>query len=425
MEEFHRVARPLPFERTVKQQEASQLIAFNRFIMLFGGSRSGKTFILVYAIIVRALKCKSRHIIVRFRFNHVKRSIYHDTFPKVMQLCFPNVTYRVNKMDWFIEFPNGSEIWLGGIDDKQRTEQILGNEYSTIYANETSQISYDAITMLQTRMAEKTELVNKFFFDCNPPTTKHWSYLLFVQGKDPVDNTPIDIGGYASLKMNPKDNLENIAQGYIDDVLMRMPLRQRKRFLEGEFLLDVDGALWDSTMIDQAKCKDFAEIEETVIALDPSATGHAKSDLCGIVVCSRDSNKEGVVESDHSMIAKPGVWAQAAVNLYHEHNASCIVAEVNQGGDMVEAVIHNIDPTVKVVKVHAKRGKLARAEPISVLYEQGKVAHKEGLEFLEAEMMEYVPLTAKHSPDRMDAAVYGLTHLMLGKAAPEPTIRVA
>src|SRR5690242_16680787 len=102
-------------------------------IMLFGGSRSGKTFLTVRNVMMRAIKAPgSRHLIARFRFNHVKASIILDTFPKVMKLCFPQVTYNLNKSDWYVTLPNGSEIWFAGLDDKERTEKILGLEFVTI-----------------------------------------------------------------------------------------------------------------------------------------------------------------------------------------------------------------------------------------------------------------------------------------------------
>jgi phage terminase large subunit len=123
---------------TQRQLAAQALLAgIATHILLYGGSRSGKTFLLVRAVVMRALKApKSRHAILRFRFNHIKASIIHDTFPKVMEVCFPEVRYRLDKTDWFAEFPNGATIWFGGLDDKERTEKILGQEYVTIYLNE-------------------------------------------------------------------------------------------------------------------------------------------------------------------------------------------------------------------------------------------------------------------------------------------------
>ena len=116
--------------------------------MSFGGSRSAKTFGIVRTMIIRALAAEnSRHAILRFRFNHVKASVVLDTFPKVMSLCFKDITYELNKTDWYAEFPNKSQIWFGGLDDKERTEKVLGQEYATIFLNECSQITWEPRNM--------------------------------------------------------------------------------------------------------------------------------------------------------------------------------------------------------------------------------------------------------------------------------------
>ena len=152
----NRAIESLDFTRTVKQKEATKLLVLKKHAMLYGGSRSGKTFIAIRSLIIRALKYPgSRHLIIRYRFNHVKQSIWFDTFPKVMKLCFPGVLFKENKSDWFVQFQNGSELWFGGTDDKERVEKILGNEYATIYANECSQIPYEAITLIRTRLAQR------------------------------------------------------------------------------------------------------------------------------------------------------------------------------------------------------------------------------------------------------------------------------
>ena len=130
------------FALTAKQDEARDLFGSEAmYYLLYGGARSTKTFTLIRLVIVRALAAPgSRHAVLRFRFNHVKLSVILDTFPKVMELCFPDMTYVLSKSDWYVTFPNGSEIWFGGLDDKERTEKILGNEYATIFLNECSQI---------------------------------------------------------------------------------------------------------------------------------------------------------------------------------------------------------------------------------------------------------------------------------------------
>jgi phage terminase large subunit len=148
------------FKKTIKQQEAIRLMGSDKkYILLRGGSRSGKSLIIIYTLILRALKEPfSRHLIVRHAFNHAKQSLWYDTIPKCLEMAFPGVKPEMNKSDWFLQFPNGSQIWLGGLDDKDRTEKILGNEYSSIFFNEVSQISYIAYTMAVTRLAQKDRI---------------------------------------------------------------------------------------------------------------------------------------------------------------------------------------------------------------------------------------------------------------------------
>lgn len=235
------------FNKTAKQVEAINLLAGTaKNIMLFGGSRSGKTFIAVYAIIVRASKVKSRHIMLRLTFNSIKTSIWLDTLPKVISLCFPDLKPKWNKSDYYITLPNGSEIWVGGLDDDKRVEKILGKEYSTMYFNESSQLSYEAVQTAVTRLAEKNDLKKKIYFDCNPPTKKHWSYWLFIKKVNP-DNSDQTVDGknYTSLLMNPHDNLDNIDQDYLD-MLKTLPDKQRQRFLEGKFVDGDDGLAYYS-----------------------------------------------------------------------------------------------------------------------------------------------------------------------------------
>ena len=155
------------FKKTAKEHEAIRLLKGEALsILLYGGSRSGKTFMLLYAIIVRALKHKSRHLVLRLHFNHVKTSVWHDTLPKVIELACPHLSVKWNRSDYYVEFPNGSEIWIGGLDDKSRTEKVLGTEYSTIFFNECSQLTYDSTQTALSRLAENSGLVNKAYYDC-------------------------------------------------------------------------------------------------------------------------------------------------------------------------------------------------------------------------------------------------------------------
>lgn len=233
------------FEKTDKQIEAIKLLGSKaKNIMIYGGSRSGKTFIIIYALIIRASKCRSRHLILRDKFNAVKTSVWMDTMPKVLSLCFPNLPVQWNKTDYYITLPNGSEIWIGGLDNRERTEKILGKEYSTIFFNECSQLDYSSVMMAHTRLAEKNELKKKFYYDENPPTKRHWSYWTFIRHWHPTDECEIDKEQYVSMLINPTDNLQNIDEDYIDDILKKLPEKERLRFLEGKFLDSDDGAVY-------------------------------------------------------------------------------------------------------------------------------------------------------------------------------------
>ena len=217
--------------------------------MLFGGSRSGKTFIAVYAIIVRASKCKSRHVILRKTFNSVKTSVWMDTLPKVISVAFPELLPSWNirsKTDFFWTLPNGSEVWIGGLDDDKRVEKILGKEYSTIYFNESSQLNYSSVQIALTRLAEKNILKKKVYYDCNPPSKKHWSYWLFIKKVNPVESEPLrNADDYDSILMNPADNIENIDEEYLD-FLEGLPEKDKARFLRGEFTDGDDGLAYYS-----------------------------------------------------------------------------------------------------------------------------------------------------------------------------------
>ena len=169
------MADPKPATRptctlTSKQAEANQVLGGPaRHIALWGGSRSGKTFLLVRAILVRALKEPgSRHMIARLRKAHVVASVGRDTLPKVSELCFPGVPYKLDHSECFVTLPNRSEIWLGGLDDKERVDKILGTEFATIFLNECSQIPLASVDIVRTQLAQKTKLVNRMLFDLNP-----------------------------------------------------------------------------------------------------------------------------------------------------------------------------------------------------------------------------------------------------------------
>ena len=388
-----------------------------KYNLLYGGSRSGKTFLLVYVTIIRALKAPdTRHAIFRLHFNHAKQSIFNETIPNVLCICFPQLPVTFNQVDCTVTFHNGSSIVVGGLDDKERTEKILGLEFSTIYLNEASQIPFASFQLAQTRLAQKSTLHNKFYVDCNPPTKSHWIYTFFINKTDPISNLPHkQPDNYVNMRLNPEGNRQNLSSDYIEDVLGSLSERQRQRFLLGEFLDDNPYALWKHTNIDRyristAKGLNFTRV---VVGVDPAVTSATNSDYTGIVVVGMRDNGDYCVLGDYSVCASPHIWATAVINAYKEHKADRVIGEVNQGGDLIESTLRTIDKTVSYRGVHATRGKAIRAEPIAALYEQGKVHHIGNLPELEDQMCEWIPNDkTQKSPDRMDALVWAITDLM-------------
>jgi phage terminase large subunit-like protein len=404
------------FNLTEKQSQALDLVTKYKYVLLFGGSRSGKTAFLLICIIIRALKTKSRHAILRYRFNHAKISLWYDSIPKILEIAFPGIEYHQNKTDWFIQFGNGSEIWIGGLDDKERTEKILGNEYSTIYFNECSQISYDSITTALTRLAERTTLENRVFFDNNPPSRKHWSHKMFIEYIEPETSEPLDKELYASLLMNPHDNIDNISEDYIKNVLEKLPLRKRKRFLSGLWGDDNDKALWKSEWIDNNRIYDIPDLSRIVVAIDPAVSSNPDSNEHGIIIAGEAKNEKDnqyhyYVLDDESLIGTPQEWANTSIAAFHKFNADRIIAEKNNGGDMVMSTLKNVNNNIPVSLVWASKGKFTRAEPISALYEQGRVHHTAIFDLLEDELTDWNPEESKYSPNRLDALVWAITNL--------------
>lgn len=204
--------------------------------------------------------------------------------------------------------------------------------------------------------------------------------------------------------------------------------RLGRQELMAELLEDNPDALWSRAQIDAGRVNVAAEMPRIVVGIDPPAASTANSDTCGIIVAGLGTDGHGYVLADYSVQGvSPQVWASRAVAAYRDFQADRLVAEVNQGGDMVEAVIRQVDPHAPVRSVRASRGKAARAEPVSALYEQGRVHHVGAFPALEDEMAEFTRgfnrSSAGWSPDRVDALVWAITELMLSGEAGVPRVR--
>ncbi|MES2967489.1 MAG: terminase family protein [Pseudomonadota bacterium] len=267
-----------------------------------------------------------------------------------------------------------------------------------------------------------------------------WDMLQFALrlGDNPrqvVTTTPKNVGVLKAILKNPSTvithapteaNRAHLAASFLQEVRSRYAgTRQGRQELDGVLMEDAEGALWTTATLEAARVTTVERMTRVVVAVDPPVTGHAGSDACGIVVVG--AMTDGPPQDWHAVVledasvrgASPEGWARAAIAAMERHGADRLVAEVNQGGDLVHAVVRQIDPLIPYKAVRATRGKVLRAEPVAALYEQGRVRHVRGLGDLEDQMcrMTTQGYQGKGSPDRVDALVWALTELIVDPAS--------
>ena len=275
-----------------------------------------------------------------------------------------------------------------------------------------------------------------------------WDQLQFALrlGRNPrqvVTTTPRNVAVLKAILKNPSTvvthapteaNRAYLAASFLEEVRARYGgSALGRQELDGELLEDVEGALWTQASLEAGRLRVVPWFSRIVVAVDPPVTGHSGSDECGIVVVGAvtdgppQSWRAVVLEDASVRAASPDGWARAALAAMDRHGAERLVAEVNQGGDMVETIIRQIDAMVPYRAVRATRGKVVRAEPVAALYEQGRVQHMPGLGKLEDQMCQMTTqgYLGKGSPDRVDALVWALTDLLIDPAAKwqRPSVR--
>lgn len=208
------------------------------------------------------------------------------------------------------------------------------------------------------------------------------------------------------------DNRANLAPAFLNSIVRKYEgTRLGRQELYAEMLDDTPGALWTRAMLEAARFDGTPDLRRVVVAIDPAVTSGDDSDETGIIVAGHGVDGMFYVLADRTCRLSPDGWARRAIIALDDFSADRIVAEVNNGGDLVEATIRTVRRDVAYTKVHASRGKRVRAEPIAALYEQGKVKHARGLNALEDQMTTFVPDGGDGSPDRVDALVWAITEL--------------
>ena len=262
-----------------------------------------------------------------------------------------------------------------------------------------------------------------------------WDNLMFGfrLGSDPrgaITTTPRPIKQIRDLIKDPHciitrgtsyENKAHLASAFFDSIISKYEgTRLGRQELMAELLDDVPGALWTRALIEAARIRPddikWDKIQRVVVGVDPAVTANPDSDETGIVVCALTYSRHVLVLADRSLRATTDAWARAVIEAYRYFRADCVIAETNQGGDLVEAALRTVDPAVAYRGVRATRGKVIRAEPVAMLYERGRVHHAGyggQLEVLEDQLCTWSPQEGEGSPDRMDALVWAITELLI------------
>jgi len=397
----------LNFRLTAKQNEAVEIMVANQTTLLEGGTRSAKTFLIIRAMLIRALLvANSWHIGLRLRRTHINGSVWQQTLPQVLDKCGWNNLVELNHSDMSCTIKqNKSVLIFDGLDDKERVDKILGKEYSTIFLNEVSQIGFNEYETLTTRLNPSVGLTPKVWLDWNPTSTNHWAHKMFRKRKFP-DGRDVPSNDFGVLLMNPSDNRENISETLFN-TLNNLSGNKRRRFLDGLAGED-EGNLWKRENIIYGNAPET--LNRVVIGVDPS--GSADGDEVGIIVAAIGSDGKYYILQDYSLNGSPLEWSNEVQAAFERYKADAIVAEKNFGGDMVLSTITDMGRrNINVKLVSASRGKAIRAEPIAAMYERGEIIHTKQFHALEDELCFFKQGVENQQDNKMDALVWALTEL--------------
>lgn len=314
-----------------------------------------------------------------------------------------------------LTWPNGSRATIYSDAEPDQTRGFSGD---TAWIDELAKFRYPQLVWdnLQFGMREASDDQPRIVITTTPRPLK----LL-----DDIKSKP----GTICVVGSSYENRGNLSPAWFERTIIQYEgTRLGRQEIYAEILKDTPGALWTRRNLDECRAAKAPEMQRIVIGLDPPATGNEGSNEAGIIVAGlaidKDGYRHGYTLDDFSCRGSPDVWGRKAVAAYRRYSADRIIAESNQGGEMVGHVLKSIDPNVPVTLVHASRGKYVRAEPVSALYEQGRIHHVGTFPDLEDQMVEFTQTSAGDrskgiSPDRVDALVWAYSHLFPQIAAKE------
>lgn len=369
-----------------------------KYTVAYGGRGSSKSTGAGAICIMFALqKPGSRILCVRGTQNKISESslqVLKDTIHMM------EIDHMFVMTENTLKCTNGSEFLFYGAKNYQSFKSLQG--VNLVWIDESTELCKEAWeTLIPTIRSEDARFIITF----NPEKEKDWVYENFITHTYP-NSSVVKINWYdneyfpAVLREEMEyDKANNIAK--------------YNHIWEGEIAVNIEGALFKSDWF-QYEEPETEEFDKVTVAIDPSGSSNSTSDACGIIVSGKIGNKYYVLD-DCTAIMSPQTWANTAITLYHKYNADHIVYESNFGGDIVKTVLQQIDRSIPIKSVRASRGKLVRAEPIAVLYENKQVFHVRRFKDLEYEMITYAGISGQRSPNRLDALVYSISDMQINK----------
>jgi len=336
------------------------------------------------------------------------------------QKPWARVEFKPSKNGGTVYWPNGSiaELYSG-----ENPQSLRGPNFHAAWCDELAKWRRRDATWDMLRMGLRLGQDPRTVITTTPTPNKLLKDLLSDKRLAP-DGTPL----VRVTRGSTFANAANLADDFLAELKAKYEgTRLGRQELEAEILTDKPGALWTYSMLEDCRREDAPALKRIVVAIDPPVTSGEDADECGIICAAVGDDGHGYVLADASERGlSPKQWAEKAVRLYVENGAGSIVAEANNGGEMIEEIIKSIDDRIKVNLVYASKGKVSRAEPVSALYEQRRVHHVGFFKALEDQQVEFTPdfdrKTAGYSPDRVDALVWAISFLMLGAKPATPRI---
>jgi len=389
-----------------------------RYYILTGGRGSSKSFTVSTFLNLLTFEQHHRILFTRWTMISAHISIIPEFLEKIEILNATN-HFKITTTD-IINTRTGSDIIFRGLKTSQgnQTANLKSLVGITTWVIDEAEEMPDEDTFDKIDLSvRKKGVQNRVIIILNPCHKTHWIYKRFFEKPGIKDQFNGVVGNITYIHTTYLDNYENLDKsflGVVEDIRRENPNKYKHQIMGG-WLSDVDGALWRQKLIDKWRVYELPEMQRIVVAIDPAVTSDKKSDETGIIVAGLGVDNRAYVIEDASDRMSPNEWAKRAIIAYRKHKADRIIGEVNNGGDLIETVIRNLDTAIPYKSVHASRGKAKRAEPVVALYEKGVVSHLGYLGEVEAQMVTWTKEDT-WSPDRVDALVWALTELMIGKS---------